>query len=165
MPKAIDHFVRNEPIVTLNRTGLTLLNDSEGSVAIGWVGEGVLYSRCEGGLSAKLGGNYANHLESLIRQIPRLEYFVDGSALVQYDLLARSAFVRVVLAHRRKFETISILTWREGISTAASRFTDALGGDVQLIAEKAEFSRRLMDSAPRAHQLLAASDAYTKSTW
>jgi hypothetical protein len=40
-----------------------------------------------------------------------------------------------------------------------------LGSGVQLIEEKAEFLKRLMGSAPRAHQLLAASDAYIKSTW
>ena len=33
-----------------------------------------------------------------------IKYFGDGRALESYDLLARSAFVRVVTEHRRKFE-------------------------------------------------------------
>src|SRR5687767_13852220 len=97
---------------------LEMLRDSEGAVILGWVGEGVFYTRLVGTLSAELGDVLAAQLWAVLADVPTLRYFSDASALQTYDLLARSALTRVVLANRRRFADIVILTWSQGINAA-----------------------------------------------
>lgn len=132
-----------------------LLDDEEGSIAVGWAGDSVIYAMVEGGLSASLGARYAEHVGSLVRGLTGIYYFADLALMSRYDLLARSAFVRMALANRRCFESFTFLTWPEGVSPAARAFSDALGGDVTMCTQLGDFERRLLRAAPLARQRLS----------
>jgi hypothetical protein len=129
-----------------------VFGDEQGLVAIGWVGDGVLYARFVGGLSSSVGAAFARQLQGFISQTPSLQYFADASALTHYDLLARSAFVRVVMAHRRQFTAITILTWAEGVSSASNAFAAVIGDAVSVLVDSKEFESRLLRAAPLAKQ-------------
>jgi hypothetical protein len=134
---------------------LEMLRDSEGAVILGWVGEGVFYTRFVGMLSAELGEMVASHLNKVVvAEATSLRYFSDASALKTYDLLARSAITRVVLAHRRRFADIVILTWAEGINAPERVFADAIGDPIHVITDAADFEKRLVRAAPLAKQTL-----------
>jgi len=130
------------------------LKDAEGSVSLGWAGYSVVYAAVDGGLSAALGVRFANQLQTLISTETNVRYFADLSQMARYDLLARSAFVRMVLANRRQFDSFTFLTWSEGMSRAAHTFAQALGGNVTMCTDGADFERRLLGEAPLARQRL-----------
>ena len=132
-----------------------LLDDEEGSVAVGWAGDGVIYAMVEGGLTAELGAKYAEHVQSLVRGRTRVHYFADFALMTRYDLLARSAFVRMALANRRCFASFTFLTWPEGVSSAARALSEALGQNVVMCTLLADFERRLLREAPLARQRLS----------
>ena len=82
------------------------LTSPEGSVSVGWVGDGVLHARFVGELYSSLGAAYAVRLERFLGEVKEVRYFVDAASLKTYDLLARSAIVRVMLASRSRFRSI-----------------------------------------------------------
>lgn len=129
---------------------LELLTDATGSVTFGWVDVGVFYARFSHGLSAELGVAYANRLQALVEKAPCIKYFGDGRALEHYDLLARSAFVRVVLAQRQKFEALDLLAWSGGVSVSARSIVGSLGQPAFATSDPNEFEARLFAMAPRA---------------
>ena len=131
-----------------------MLRDSEGAVILGWVGEGVFYARVVGTLSAELGEMLASHLKKVVAEVPSVRYFSDASALRTYDLLARSALTRVMLANRRRFADIVILTWAEGINAAERAFAAAIGDPIHILTDPADFEARLTRAAPLAKQTL-----------
>jgi hypothetical protein len=133
------------------------LSDDHGSAALDWVTEGVLFARIQGSLSAQLGAAFARALQSQIHAAPFLHYFSDASRLDQYDLLARSAFMRVVLQHRRKIQTFTLLTWAEGVSSVAQAFVDLIGPAATVLTDRTEFDRRLLRAAPGARAVLDAA--------
>ena len=137
-------------VARVKRPPLELLRDDDGSVVLGWVGDGVLYTRFEGSLSAAVGAAFAARLEAYAVGAPAFEYFSDGSALGSYDLRARNAFIRVVLAQRSKFRTIVMLTWAGAVSSAARAFADAVGDHLDLLTGGPEFHVRLRAAAPQA---------------
>ncbi len=126
------------------------MRDAEGSALVGWAGDSAVYARVEGALSADLGARFAAHVEKLVVGISGVHYFADSSRLTRYDLLARSAFVRVALANRRRFESFTFLIWPDEVSPAARAFASAIGDNVVLCQELAEFERRLLRHAPLA---------------
>jgi hypothetical protein len=126
------------------------LRDNEGAVTLGWAGDTVIYSLVKGGLSAELGARFANEIQILITGLTGIHYFSDAAALTRYDLLARSAFVRMALANRKRFESFTILTWPSEVTPAVQSFTAALGDNVTLCQHAADFERRLHESAPLA---------------
>lgn len=126
------------------------MRDGEGSAMLGWAGDSVIYARVEGGLSAELGARFAAHVEKLVVGASGVHYFADSSRLTRYDLLARSAFVRVALANRRRFESFTFLIWPDEVSPAARAFGSALGHNVELCQELADFEGRLLRYAPLA---------------
>jgi hypothetical protein len=136
------------------RRPLEMLRDSEGAVIMGWVGEGVFYTRFVGTLSADLGEAAASHLKKVIAEVTTLHYFSDVSALRTYDLLARSALIRIILANRRRFADIVILTWSEGINAAERGFAAAIGEPIEIITDPTDFEMRLLRVAPFAKQTL-----------
>jgi hypothetical protein len=133
----------------MQQSTLEILRDDEGAVAIGWVGERVLYAHLSGGLSAEIGSAFTSKLQSLCEQVPSFAYFSDASELTHYDLLARSAFVRVVLANRRKFASLVFLTWPEGISPVTRNFLSVLGEPIDVLTDPAEFDAKLLRATPR----------------
>jgi hypothetical protein len=130
--------------------GLELLQDDDGSVALGWVGEGVFYARYVGALSAQIGAAHRERVQRILCAVSSFRYFSDASDLTQYDLLARSAFTRLVLENRRKFSQLVMLTWSGGISPATAAFAAAVGEPVSILADRVEFERLLIRAAPFA---------------
>lgn len=126
------------------------LHDTEGSATLGWAGDSVIFAVMDGGLSAALGARFASEIQSLMGGFNDVHYFCDFANLTRYDLLARSAFVRMALANRRRFASFTLLSWSVEISPAASAVSAALGENVTIFHEAAEFERRLHELAPLA---------------
>lgn len=126
------------------------IHDAEGSVTLGWAGDSVIYACMEGGLSAELGARFARELAAMIANFSGVHYFADASNLTRYDLLARSAFVRVALANRRRFASFTLLVWPQVVSPGARALTAALGENVTLCHEVGDFEQRLLELAPLA---------------
>jgi hypothetical protein len=135
----------------------TQLSDDHGSASLDWVRDGVLFARTEGSLSARLGAAFARALQSQIQAAPMLHYFGDASRLDQYDLLARSAFMRVVLQDRQKIRTFTLLTWAEGVSSVARAFAELIGPSATILTDRTDFDRRLLRAAPEARTVLDAA--------
>jgi hypothetical protein len=143
---------------------LELLTDISGSITFGWADDGVYYARFTRCLSARLGEAFAARLRAAVPATGTFRYFADGRALESYDLLARSAFVRVVTEHRRKFEQINILAWEGGEMSAA--YLSVLGDAVLVAKDEIEFESRLLAVAPRARTKLGAgTEPRQRSRW
>jgi hypothetical protein len=130
------------------------LTAPEGSITVGWVGEGVLYARFQGDLYSSLGVAYAARLEQLLGDAKQVRSFVDASALKTYDLLARSAIVRVLLAHRSRFVSISLLNWDDASRQSAATPLTGLGDLLDVSRDPVEFHGRLLRAAPFASHRL-----------
>ncbi len=128
-----------------------LITDAEGSATFGWADEGVYYARFSRVLSARVGEAFAANLR-LAAKLRPLKYFADAQALETYDLLARSAFVRVVSEQRRKFEEVNILWWPG--SELSPAFISALGEPLFVTRDPSEFEARLLTAAPGARAKL-----------
>jgi hypothetical protein len=140
------------------------LRDAEGVVTVGWAGDTALHTRVEGGLSAEVGGLLASHVQVLVASATGVHYFADVSRMTRYDLLARSAFVRVALANRGRFASFTFLTWSAGAGPAAETFARALGGNVKLCPTAVDFERLLTRVAPFAkHRLNPANWEHLES--
>jgi hypothetical protein len=126
--------------------------DQHGCVSVAWVGDGVLYARFENKISAAVGERYAARLALLIRQAESVKYFCDSRKLVNYDILARSAIVRAVLANRRRFASILVLTWAGGAGPVSRTFASAIGDSIEYVTEPDEFEARMLRVAPDARR-------------
>jgi hypothetical protein len=133
---------------------LELMADDEGSITLGWVDAGVFYARFIGVLSAALSTRHTARLESALERTPSLHYFADCRALCSYDLGARSAFLRTILAHRSQFTSVVILTWAQGITPVTRAFASAVGEPVDVLADEMDFETRLLEVAPLARAKL-----------
>jgi len=133
---------------------LELLSDDEGSVTLGWVDNGVFYARFIGVLSAGLSEKHTERLEGALTRASALHYFADCRALSSYEIGARGAFLKTVLAHRSQFKSVVILTWSLGITPVTRAFTAALGEPVDVLADELEFESRLLTTAPLARAKL-----------
>jgi hypothetical protein len=133
---------------------LEVMRDSEGSIIFGWVGPNVLYARLSGGLSMRLGASFAAKLLELVDGKTGIRYFGDTSELEHYDLLARSALLRVLLAKRRSFESFTMLSWAGEIGPRERAFATALGSGVDIVASLDDFEAKLYRLAPTARQRL-----------
>ena len=79
-------------------------------------------------------------------------------------MLARSAFVRVVTEHRRKFEQLNVLSWSGTELSPAYR--TALGEPLIITKDPIEFEARLLAVAPAARFKLGAKpEAKPRSRW
>jgi hypothetical protein len=135
------------------------LTAPEGSISVGWVGDDVLYARFQGELYSSLGVAYAARLEQLVGERKQVRYFVDGSALKTYDLLARSAIVRVLLAHRSQFASILLLNWRDASRQLAATPLTGLGDLLEVTHDPVDFHGQLLRAAPFAsHRLKLQKD-------
>lgn len=148
---------------TLSRSALEVLKDDEGSVALGWVGTGVLYSRFAGGLSLNVGTLHHARLEDTLRQVESVRYFIDSSALDYYDIRTRRAFTRLVLTHRHRFSELVLLTWAGGISKTAEKFAAIVGEPLTLVTDQRVFERLLAHVAPLARQRLDPRTGWTSA--
>lgn len=133
---------------------LEVISDGEGSIAIGWVGPGVLFSRSSGGISAEVGSAHAARIQSFADESPSVSFFIDASRVKSYDLLARSAFVRVLMANRRKFCDLVLLTFASSATAAEESMVRVVGEPFDLLRVPAKFEDRLLAVAPHARQML-----------
>jgi hypothetical protein len=115
--------------------------------------------RASGDISAALGALQLSRLESALEDQTQIRYFCDGRGIRSYDLLARSAFVRLILAQRKKFAELVMLTWSDGLSTTGNAFAGAIGDPLVLLSSASEFDRRLYLAAPRVGEALARGEA------
>jgi hypothetical protein len=143
---------------------LELLTDASGSVTFGWADERIYYARFTRSLSARLGEALANRLCASLPATGTIECFADGRALESYDLLARSAFARVLTEHGHRFELISVLAWAG--AEMNSGYLDTLGQAVVVTRDAVEFETRLLTVAPRARAKLGTGvDVRPRSRW
>ena len=133
---------------------LEMLRDERGSVILAWVGRNVLHAKFSGRLSEEVGLAVVARLEAGLREGRTISYFSDASALEDYDVVARSALVRLVLARRRQFDSIVMLCGSAGITPATRAFVSAVGEPVTLLTNLHEFDRLLTAAAPLARQRL-----------
>jgi hypothetical protein len=123
-------------------------------VTFGWVGRGVFYARYGGSLSGRVGIAYAARLAQWLLTVSSLVHFSDTSELRQYDLMARSAFTRLVFENRRKFSKLVMLTWSSGATSSAQAFAASLGASVTLLENAIAFEQQLVAEAPLARQMI-----------
>ena len=143
---------------------LELITDAAGSVTFGWADDGVFYARFSRCLSARLGNAFAARLRAAACSCASFKYFGDARALESYDLLARSAFLRVVVEQRRKFESLTLLSWAG--TDLSPAFVTTLGDNVLVLKDPIDFEARLMATAPRARQKIGVkSDVRQRSRW
>jgi hypothetical protein len=112
----------------------------------------VLWAKLTGKLSAALGASFAVKLERYIKSCPRLRYFVDASAMHSYDLLARSATTRVILANRARIKSMVLLQLSEGAAPSSRTMMVGLDDIVEITASTELFDAKLTDAAPLARQ-------------
>jgi len=142
---------------------MELLSDKSGSVSFGWVAQGVYLCRFSGAISDSLGAAHVGRLQAILEEVAELRYFADAHDVTSYDLLARSAFVRLVLMHRKKFKELLMLTWSEGLLPASQAFASAIGEPLVLLSASSEFDRRLALAAPRAREASARRQAQERN--
>jgi hypothetical protein len=135
------------------------ISDQYGSISVAWVGEGVLYARFANKISADVGERYAAQLTAMVGGLQEVRYFADSRNLANYDILARSAIVRAVLANRKRFASIIVLTWAGGVGPISRTFASAIGDSIEYVTEAAEFEARLLQAAPDAKRELDALTA------
>jgi hypothetical protein len=141
---------------------LESVSDKDGSVTFGLVGPGVFFFRVTGSLSPSLGASHLQALQAAVEVSGGLRYFADTTALKRWDVLALSAFVRLVLSRRRKFSDIVILNAIPEHSEARRTLTSALGEPIEMIADRVDFGRRLMRAAPSALKLVQAATSQNR---
>ncbi|HEX2736082.1 MAG TPA: hypothetical protein VHM70_30990 [Polyangiaceae bacterium] len=140
----------------MNRQGVEVLRDEGGAIEIGWAAPGIFLACFGGELSASLGAAFAARFLQVVSDARTLEYFGDGSGMSSYDLGARSSFVRIVLQHRKKFSSFTVLTWRDGLSDATRGLVSAIGEPVTLLTDRSEFEAQLLRKAPLARSRLGS---------
>ncbi|MFZ5892869.1 MAG: hypothetical protein ACOY0T_17545 [Myxococcota bacterium] len=138
------------------QTKSQVIQDSEGSVSLCWLTPSVLYARYERSLSAEVGQAVAATLQVYASRVPSFEFYIDASKLTQYDLRARSAFIRVVGARRETFANLVMLAWKGGVTTSSPQIIQALGEPCEILTDANEFDLRLLRIVPNAPQILAS---------
>jgi len=157
-PKRIRQITGRDPFAS---SRLELIADAAGSVAIGWIATGVLYARTVGDISAEVGKVQAARIQGFAEAVTQLSFFIDASQLKQYDLLARSAFVRAVLANRRKFSELVMLSVAEGETPAEQSLVSVVGEPFDILRAPDDFEDRLLELAPQARHTIALKPSST----
>lgn len=136
---------------------LKTLSDAKGSVVIGWVTESVLWARFGGHLSRSLGAVFADELELRLSQGALIRCFLDASRLDSYDLLARTAAVRVLLSNTSRLSSLVVLEWNGRASAVGQAIMGAVGTLMRTTTSRSEFEASLLTEAPLALQRIAAT--------
>lgn len=128
----------------------SVLSDADGSIAMAWVGERVLFARFQGSISAELARSHAARFDAMTAKTSGVAYFADGSALTRYDLLVRSAFARFVMSRPALFRSITLLAVEPSVARVLHPLTQTLNGLVELTNHPEDFELRLLSEAPFA---------------
>lgn len=139
---------------------MNLVRDAEGAISFGLVETNVYLSRFTGKLSGRLGTAHLNDLQQALEGAASVSYFGDASELVSFDMLARSAFVRFLLRHRKRFNEIVVLNWVSSAALGGQSLAATVGEPVLMLEDRHEFEHRLVSAAPRAAQLIRASGSH-----
>ena len=134
----------------VEQSELKVMSDKDGSVAFGWAAHAVLYTRFYGGFTAPMGYAFARPLSVLVAQVQSLCFFCDASELKHYDLLARSAFARVILSNRLRITSLVMLASSESRSPNIRALVATLGEPIELMTNTEAFEIRLLRKAPLA---------------
>jgi len=134
---------------------MDLITDKLGSMTFASVAPNVCLSRAEGHISPALGAAQIQRLDAALQDHDKVRYFCDARGIKSYDLLARSALVRFLLSHRKRFSAICMLVSAEDMSMALQAFRAAIGEPLVLTANASEFARHLAMAAPDAAASLA----------
>jgi hypothetical protein len=129
---------------------LKKLFDSDGTITLGWIAESVLWARFSGHLSGSLSEQYVAELERRLVGARRIRFFVDASALSSFDLLGRTAALRVLLTNRQRLASVCMLNWRGGTSPLGHSIASAMGGSMQAVTQRPIFEALLQQQAPLA---------------
>jgi hypothetical protein len=146
--------LKGAQLKAIHHRPLELVADDEGSITLGWIANGVFYARFIGAVSATLAHEHLARLESALERVSSLSYFSDARALSSYELKARHEFARTIVAHRRKFQSIVLLTWPLGVTEVTRAFASSIGEPVELLGDGRTFEARLLDVAPSARAKL-----------
>lgn len=138
---------------------MNLVRDAEGSILFGAVDANVYYSRFVGKLSARLGATHVADMQQTLESGTGISYFADSSELASYDLLARSAFVRLLLSHRKRFAELVILTAPGAGAATGQSLAATVGEPVEMLDDRHDFERRLTSVAPRALSLIRGASS------
>src|SRR5262245_17433423 len=87
-------------------TILEHLNEGDGSIIVGWLAPGVLYSRLEGVISEDLVRRLVRRLMLLMDDASDVAYFTDTSTIAWFDLEAFCALMDALTARRDQFRSI-----------------------------------------------------------
>jgi hypothetical protein len=122
---------------------LGILRSEEGSIVVGWAGEGVLLAAFQGHLSAELGEAYADRLQTLLSGRIAAQYFIDSSRLDSFELAARTAAVRALVAAAPRLSSVLVLKWSGGESPTGKAMLRDLASVLRTTDDRAEFERAL----------------------
>jgi hypothetical protein len=135
---------------------MELISDKTGSMAFGWLAPDVYYMRVSGDISPQLAATQLMRVEVALENRAQIHFFSDCAEVKSYDLLARSAFARFLLTHRKRFAEIVVLASAEGRSTDGQALASAVGEPLVLLVSASDFMKRLDSRAPGLSQFLAS---------
>lgn len=129
-----------------------MLEDRQGAIAYGYVAHRVFYSRFVGSVVGELAQDYVRQLETVSRGAASFAFYVDASALRDYDLSARACFAQFVVEWRTKLNSLTILAVAGCSGESSCAISAAVGEPVDILADPLEFERQLCNVAPPASQ-------------
>src|SRR5690606_22430083 len=130
---------------------MDLVREPEGSVLFGWLAPGVFFARFAGRLSATMNEAQIGALQRAVDSTSSLRYFADCSQLTAYDLMARAAFVRVIVNNRHKFQEVVVWDWSGSPTQNGKTLAQTIGEPVTICHDRAPFEARLALAAPAHH--------------
>jgi hypothetical protein len=123
-------------------------SDARGTVLLGWIAEGILYSRFERTITARLAARFAHRFSELVAGSVGTRYFSDSSAVVHYEPRAFAFISDAMLSNRLRFVRIVVRPRTDTVATGKGTFSEALPG-LEHITSEAEFVAELRAAAPR----------------
>lgn len=135
-----------------NQAALEHFADAKGTISAGFLGDGVFYVQIRGAISEAVGRRYAHYLGVALDSANSVRFFKDCSQLVSCDLLARSAVVRTMLAHRRRLTSMLVLTGPTGITLSNHHLDSILESSVEYTTDASAFEARVAQLAPLPRQ-------------
>ncbi|HTV17376.1 MAG TPA: hypothetical protein VMG12_01855, partial [Polyangiaceae bacterium] len=141
------HVDANATLVAPAATGRAgeRLSDSRGSVFLGWLDDGILYSRFERTITARLAARFAHRFSELVEERFGARYFSDSSAVVYYEPRAFAFISDAMRDNAAHFVRVTVRPRADIVATGKVSFPDALPG-LEHIASEVEFSARLREA-------------------
>jgi hypothetical protein len=131
---------------------LEVLSDRDGAIVFGWVAQDVLYAQMIEHLQAALGMRYATRLEQHLVSRSSAKLYIDCSGLETYEFPARAAIGRVLLTHRKRVASVSVLVRSRVVELGMHALGTTLGGLMAISNVRADFVATLDRAAPLARR-------------